>query len=100
MLLPGQGVDVTAQIDGVPALGVAYTKVELVPVETDGELAKTSSQRQRNFAPPITVLLVALALVMAWLVRRNIRKRRGSLDDAAPRDQRPEIERERPRQLT
>jgi Bacterial protein of unknown function (DUF916) len=97
LLLPGQGVDVTAQIDRIPALMLAYTKVEMSPTGPDGELATTSSQRQRNFAPPVTVLLVLLALALALLVRRNVRKRRGvSVEPSLPG--RREIDRER--QLT
>jgi hypothetical protein len=77
-LLPGQGIEVTAIVDDVPALFLASATVELIPnPEGDGATVAPSERSTRAFAPPITVLLVALLLFFGWLARRAYRRHRG-----------------------
>ncbi|MDP1818336.1 MAG: DUF916 domain-containing protein [Acidimicrobiales bacterium] len=74
-LLPGEGVTLEATFDDVPASAVAFAKVRLDPASGGGaeELASVS-RRGMVLAPPITLLLLALATWLALRARRAYRR--------------------------
>ena len=65
-LLPGESVELSAELADVPALFLATTTVRIEPIDPSesaaaGEVAATVS-RDRFFAPPITFLILLLIL--------------------------------------
>jgi len=72
-LLPGQEVELTVMVDDVPALVVASTTVR---VESAAAEAASSSGKNLTFAPPLTVLLVLLFVLLAILARRSYMRHR------------------------
>jgi hypothetical protein len=77
-LLPGQSIDLAATLDDVPAFGLAFTKVEVVPTG-EGVEVETVNASSFTFAPPVAVLLGLLALLFGLLgVRAYRRHRSGS----------------------
>ncbi|TPW13468.1 MAG: hypothetical protein FD127_2003 [Acidimicrobiaceae bacterium] len=76
-LLPGQDVTLTAKLDDVPALLLAFTTVRIEPVE-DAEVGgvETAIGKDRTLALPVGVLLLLAALLLAWMARRAYRRHR------------------------
>lgn len=66
-LLPGQGVSLQAEFDGVAATVLAVTKVAIDPVPVEGKALEPRSRQAFTLAVPFTVLAL---LVGAWLLRR------------------------------
>jgi hypothetical protein len=77
-LLPGEDFTVHATFDGVPATGLAFTDVHLQPRPIDGDEADLSSADRRGLAlaPPLTVIMLALAVWLALYARRAYRRHR------------------------
>ncbi len=78
-LLPGQDVEVTVEVDDVPALMIASTTVRVEPAA--GADAASASGEDTTFAPPLTLLLALLFLLLGVLARRSYVRHRGG---AAP----------------
>lgn len=76
-LLPGEQVALTATIEDAPALFLDTTTVKLTTVDVGerGEGASTVG-KDRLFAPPMLVLLVALVVILGVLARRAYQRRR------------------------
>jgi hypothetical protein len=80
-LLPGETVTLTKELTGVPAFMVDFTKVRLaVHGATDARAAEGTAT---TFAPPITLLILALPLVLIVLALRH-RGRRTPRPPMAP----------------
>lgn len=77
-LLPGEDFTVTATFDGLPATGLAFTDVHLTPESIEGDDADLSSANRRAIAlaPPLTVIMGALAIWLALYARRAFRRHR------------------------
>lgn len=76
-LLPGQTIDLTASLDGVPALFLNSTKVRIDVDEDDARGgAQDVEASSSTFAPPITLLLLLALVVLGVLARRAFRRRR------------------------
>lgn len=76
-LLPGQSIDLTATLGGVPAFGLAFTNVAVVPTG-EGVQVDTVDASSFTFAPPVAVLLGLVALLFGLLgVRAYQRHRSG-----------------------
>jgi hypothetical protein len=75
-VLPGEAVTLHASFDDVPATALAFTKVRLDPsgVGDDGAELSTVTGGAITLAPPITVVLLALALGLALRARRAYRR--------------------------
>lgn len=69
-LLPGQGMTVTEEISGVPALVLNSAKVKITPIGGDGVQPQKVSKAARVFALPFTLLLVAALALFGVLGRR------------------------------
>jgi hypothetical protein len=79
-LLPGQSIEVTTEISGVPALMLAFTTVTLeADAGGEGAMLPTVSRGSTAFAPPITLLLVLL-LVLFTILARRARNRHRSVE--------------------
>jgi hypothetical protein len=74
-LLPGESLDLTAEVADVPALMFDKTVVKLVPIGADG--ATTVTATDLTFAPPIGLLLVLLAGLLFLMAVRARRRRTG-----------------------
>lgn len=74
-LLPGQKSTWCASLDGVPALGLAFTEVRLDPTP-DAAAFEPVVGKDRTFAPPITLLLIGLLIAIGALTFRAYRRRR------------------------
>jgi Bacterial protein of unknown function (DUF916) len=72
-LLPGEDLNLTAEITGVPALVFNSTEVTLTPSGADDAVASTATDM--TFAPPLALLLVLLAGVLFLLAMRARRRR-------------------------
>ena len=84
-ILPGQSTTITAEFDGVPALGVAVGRVELTPSGVNSTEIESTSGQMLTSAIPIVILLGVLALLFGWLAMRAFaRHRRSDGDGAAP----------------
>ena len=81
-LLPGQSIDFAASLDDVPAFGLAFTKVEVVPTG-EGVEVETVSASSFTFAPPVAVLLGLLALLFGFLGVRAYRRHRSGSEPPA-----------------
>ena len=85
-LLPGGGIDVTADVADVPELFVGNTTVRVKPVGTgDIGTTKESTGSATTFAPPLGLLLVIVALLCAILARRAYRRHRVAAQAALER---------------
>ena len=81
-LLPGQDVEFTIKVKGVPALMVAFATVRVEP--TEGASASASTGDDTTFVPPLTVLFAMLFVLFGVLARRSyVRHRAGTPDDSA-----------------
>jgi hypothetical protein len=90
-LLPGQHLDVDAHLSSVPALFVNTASVKIDPHgASDVGAPIVASTSTSNFAPPITVLLVGLIVVLLVLVRRA-RKRSRQADPAGAEAARADV---------
>lgn len=85
-LLPGEELELTAELSGVPALVLNSTEVEVVPIGADG--ADTASSSATTFAPPLALLLVLLAGVLFLLAMRARRRRMLASSAPSPRSDR------------
>lgn len=74
-LLPGEDAVLEAELDHIPATGLLVTEVRLEPVGDGGDLA-VDTQRAFALAPPITVILLLLAIWLAVRSRRAYRRHR------------------------
>lgn len=90
-LLPGEDVTVVVDVDDVPALLLDRTTVRVVPTGPagDGEVQEVAGE-DLTFAPPITLLMVLLALLFGLIARRRFLRHRGldvpALDQPVPDD--------------
>lgn len=75
-LLPGGSITVTADVDDVPAFGLAITTVRLEPDSIDDEELVASSTRGVTFAPPIAVILGLIAFAIVLFGLRAYRRHR------------------------
>jgi hypothetical protein len=75
-VLPGEVVTLHASFDDVPATALAFTKVRLDPsgAGDDGAELSTVTGGAITLAPPITVVLLALAVGLALRARRAYRR--------------------------
>jgi hypothetical protein len=89
-LLPGEGFDVTAEIGGVEALVLLDTTVTVDGItQGDGEELPPVVRSTSAFAPPITLLLLLLALLFGLIAARAIRRHRNPrVQVIAPGDER------------
>ncbi|MBI4934305.1 MAG: DUF916 domain-containing protein [Actinobacteria bacterium] len=85
-LLPGEELELTAELSGVPALVLNSTEVKVVPIGADG--AETASASATTFAPPLALLLVVLAGVLFLLAMRARRRRVQASVTPSPRSDR------------
>jgi hypothetical protein len=85
-LLPGEDLNLTAELSGVPALLLNTTEVKVIPIGSDG--AATSTATATTFAPPLALLLVLLAGVL-FLLAMRARRRRMHASKPTPRDSDP-----------
>lgn len=78
-LLPGEGVTLTAEFDNMPATVLAFTDVRVEPLDSDaGAELSVTSRRAITFAPPISLVLLVLAVWMALRARRAYRRHRAA----------------------
>ncbi len=77
-LLPGGSITVTADVEDVPAFGVAVTTVRLEPDSIDDEELGGSSTRGLTFAPPIAVILGLIAFALVLFGLRAFRRHRSA----------------------
>ena len=72
-LLPGQGIDIETDFEGVAATGLAVTRVEIDPVQIAavGEELKQRSRQAFTLAVPFTVLALLLAALLLRRARRS-----------------------------
>ncbi len=97
-LLPGQHVDLKASLAGVPALFLDSTEVSIIPTGAAAADAGAAKGSDTTFAPPITVLLVAIALLCGWMALRAYRRHRRAAVGAPttgtlPASQQPDADR-------
>lgn len=86
-LLPGEGYDVTATVEGVPATVAAFTEVTLTPEALGPDVGELSESKGTSIslALPVTVLAILLALGLAWYARRAyLRHRREGTPPSGP----------------
>lgn len=78
-LLPGGDVTITTRIDDVPAMGMVFTTVRLVPDATvENGIAETIVVRGRTVAAPWSIVLVVVAIIVAaGALRARRRRERG-----------------------
>lgn len=74
-LLPGQSVEFTSAVEGVPALVTATGRVEVsLDESSQGAASLDVRQEASTFAPPITLGLLALFILFALLALRASRR--------------------------
>ncbi|MGH9085492.1 MAG: WxL protein peptidoglycan domain-containing protein, partial [Acidimicrobiales bacterium] len=80
-LLPGEDYTVHATLEGVPAGGLVFTDVDVQPRTVDGVEAGLDDVGGHGtaVAPPVTVLMTAIALWLALRARRAYRRHRADL---------------------
>ena len=86
-LLPGEELNLTAELSGVPALLLNSTEVKVIPIGSDGAATPTASTT--TFAPPLALLLVLLAGLLFVLAMRA-RRRRMQASKPASRNTEPD----------
>ncbi len=70
-LLPGEDVEFTTTVEGVPASAVAFTSVDLIaPEDVDAATFEATGRSGFALAPPITLLAVAIAVWLGLRARR------------------------------
>ena len=76
-LLPGERVDLTAELPEVPALFVGSTTVRIDPLDPAnvGDIEVVTAD-DRIFTPPITFLILLLVLIIAWRGYIAVRRHR------------------------
>jgi hypothetical protein len=94
-LLPGEHVDLSTDLSGVPALVLDSTKVSIQPKGDGAKGAPTGSASSLTFAPPIVFLGLLLA---ALFVLMAVRSRRRRLAPSGPTPPSPAPQRELQRQ--
>lgn len=78
-ILPGQHIDLTAKLGGVPAFVIDSTTVHLVPSDAAATSdVKAITGMDVTFAPPLAILLVLLMLIFGLLARRAYKRRRAA----------------------
>ncbi len=83
-LLPGQDVTLTTKVKDVPALVVLSTTAGVTPTgSVDATLLKPTTAQDRTFAPPISFLLVLLAVLFGLMAWRAYRRHRGAVEAAS-----------------
>lgn len=81
-LLPGEGFDATVVVEDVPALFLLRTTVEVNGVElAGGEEIGAISRTARDFAPPVTLLLVLLVVLFSIVGWRSYRRHVTTTDE-------------------
>ena len=76
-LLPGESFDVKASFDDVPAAVVATATVRLDPAAGAGSEEQSAITRQgMAFAPPLTIILLTMALALGLRARAAYRRHR------------------------
>jgi hypothetical protein len=77
-LLPGEGITVHTTFEGVPASVLAFTTVRLEPTAITGDEAgaATATRQAVTFAPPVSLVALALALGFALYARRSYARHR------------------------
>jgi MYXO-CTERM domain-containing protein len=84
-LLPGQTIDLTASLDGVPALFLNKTEVR---IDIDEASARGGAEdvvaSSNGFTPPITIMLLLALALLALLARRSFQRRRRAALPVAP----------------
>jgi hypothetical protein len=86
-LLPGGSVTLRAELDSIPALGIARTTIDVEPSGQDLDATDVSASSS-TLALPVTILLFLLALLFALLALRAYRRHQHSdtPNDDADRD--------------
>ncbi len=74
-LLPGQGIDIAADLDGVPAMLLAFTEVSIQASGGDAPTGGAGTSSSISLALPVTVLLLMAVLGLAWFTRRRFKRR-------------------------
>jgi hypothetical protein len=91
-LLPGETIDLSAELTGVPALFLDTTTVSIDAVDRgsrgDG---KSVISKDRSFVPPVFVMLLALAILLGVLARRAYLRRRRASTPIAPIAEHPPV---------
>ena len=72
-LLPGGSVTLRAELDSIPALGIARTTIDVEPSGQDLDASDVSASSS-TLALPVTILLVLLALLFGLLALRAYRR--------------------------
>lgn len=77
-LLPGESITVVSTFDGVPATALEFTEVRVEPSTVLGEDPDLPAESRSSitFAPPLTIVLPALAAWLALRARRAYAKHR------------------------
>ena len=88
-LLPGQSIDLTATLGGVPAFGLAFTNVAVVPTG-EGVQVDTVDASSFTFAPPVAVLLGLVALLFGLLGVRAYQRHRSGGGEPDARSEPPQ----------
>lgn len=93
-LLPGQGIDITTAVDGVPALLFSSTEVVVEPdASASGVRLAPTKASTTTLTPPIAMLLIALAVVLTLLLARALRRHRtGRVSEWELVDNGPDLE--------
>ncbi len=77
-LLPGESMDVTRRLDGVPASGVLQTHVDLEPQSPGGDEFAPAETSSTMVALPYTDIAVLLMLILGGLAWRAYKRHRES----------------------
>lgn len=78
-ILPGQGVQVTASLGGIPALGFVTATATVTPDGGDAVAAGQADATTRAIALPISGLLFLVALILGLVARRRMRRHGASV---------------------
>lgn len=89
-LLPGEDVELDASFDGVPALGLILAEVSLEQFG-DGMEATVKTRTGIALAPPLTVILLLVALALVLRSRRAYRGHTRRPGPSGTRPQEPEV---------
>lgn len=83
-LLPGQGIDVSTDLTGIPALGWVSTDVDVSPTGGDSVAAGVAASSTRSFAVPVPIVLLLILILLTWFARRRYRRHRDVDSDHLP----------------
>lgn len=95
-VLPGEHITLTAKLADVPALLLDSTTVRVEPTDADGVAAAVG--KDRTFAPPVSVFVLLLVAIVAFIVRRVYVRHRGpgaGADALPPVAEQPALESQR-----